>query len=75
MNGYLDLARLAACEFGQLEDNADAVRKAEFSYGGARTNSNSFSRGAVRTLGLMRLPVPSVLALGANSPLMLSERR
>lgn len=59
----------------QLEDYADAIRKAEFPYGGARTNSNSFSHGAVRTLGLVPRPVPSVLAPGANSPLMLSERR
>lgn len=59
----------------QLSAFVEAVRKAEIPYDSVGANSNSFAHGAVRALGLMPKPVPSLLAPGANVPTVLSERR
>lgn len=59
----------------QLSTFVEAVRKAEFPYDSVSANSNSFAHGAVRALGLTPKPVPSLLAPGANTPTVLSDRR
>lgn len=59
----------------QLSTFVEAVRKAEIPYDSVGANSNSFAHGAVRALGLMPKPVPSLLAPGANAPTVLSDRR
>lgn len=70
-----DVARGMDTVKQQLSAFVEAVRKAEIPYDSVGANSNSFAHGAVRALGLMPKPVPSLLAPGANTPTVLSERR
>lgn len=59
----------------QLSAFVEAVRNAEIPYDSVSANSNSFAHGAVRALGLMPKPVPSLLAPGANAPTVFSGHR